>query len=79
MLPSDIFRGLEVVEFSSSVASHMMGETLEGVSRNVDTYSYRQPLGVTAGVVSGEQREREAHGNWEGEGGGEHGTGPVRC
>jgi malonate-semialdehyde dehydrogenase (acetylating)/methylmalonate-semialdehyde dehydrogenase len=47
----DVFRGLEVVEYATSVASQMMGETLEGVSKNVDTYSYRQPLGVAAGVA----------------------------
>lgn len=47
----DVFRGLEVVEYASSVGSQMMGETLEGVSRNVDTFSYKQPLGVCAGVA----------------------------
>jgi len=26
-----------------------MGETAENLSRGLDTYSYRQPLGVTAG------------------------------
>lgn len=28
-----------------------MGETIENVSKNIDTYSYRQPLGVCAGVA----------------------------
>lgn len=46
----DVFRGLEVVEFSTSVASHLMGETVEALARNVDTYSFRQPLGVAAGI-----------------------------
>eukprot|EP01089_Gocevia_fonbrunei_P021531 TRINITY_DN83_c0_g1_i2.p1 TRINITY_DN83_c0_g1~~TRINITY_DN83_c0_g1_i2.p1 ORF type:complete len:404 (-),score=136.35 TRINITY_DN83_c0_g1_i2:11-1222(-) len=46
----DVFRGLEVVEFSASIPSLMMGETVENVSRYVDTYSIRQPLGVCAGV-----------------------------
>ena len=27
-----------------------MGETLEALSKNIDTYSYRQPLGVCAGI-----------------------------
>lgn len=45
-----IFRGLEVVEFSAGIAAHMQGETLEQLSRDVDTYSYRQPLGVMAGI-----------------------------
>lgn len=46
----DVFRGLEVVETSCNVAPAMMGETLGNVSRGLDTYSYRQPLGVTAGI-----------------------------
>jgi len=47
----DVFRGLEVVEHSCSVASLQMGETIENVSRNMDTYSYKQPLGVCAGIT----------------------------
>lgn len=47
----DVFRGLEVIEHSCSVGSLAMGETIENVSKNIDTYSYRQPLGVAAGVA----------------------------
>eukprot|EP01116_Phalansterium_solitarium_P005407 TRINITY_DN16_c0_g1_i1.p1 TRINITY_DN16_c0_g1~~TRINITY_DN16_c0_g1_i1.p1 ORF type:complete len:526 (-),score=119.20 TRINITY_DN16_c0_g1_i1:139-1716(-) len=47
----DVFRGLEVVEHACSTATLMMGETLENVSRNIDTYSYRVPIGVTAGIT----------------------------
>jgi len=47
----DVFRGLEVVEHSCSAATLMMGETVENVSKNVDIYSYLQPLGVTAGIT----------------------------
>ncbi len=46
----DVFRGQEVVEFAAGASSHLMGETLEGLARGVDTYSYRQPLGVCAGI-----------------------------
>jgi malonate-semialdehyde dehydrogenase (acetylating)/methylmalonate-semialdehyde dehydrogenase len=46
----DIFRGLEMVEIACATATHIMGETLENLARNVDSYSYRQPLGVCAGV-----------------------------
>jgi malonate-semialdehyde dehydrogenase (acetylating)/methylmalonate-semialdehyde dehydrogenase len=46
----DVFRGLEVVEFAAAASSHLMGETVENLAKNVDTYSYKQPLGVTAGV-----------------------------
>eukprot|EP00494_Astrolonche_serrata_P006522 UN06546 len=46
----DVIRGLEVVEQSCSLVNSLMGETVENVARNIDTYSYRQPLGVCAGV-----------------------------
>eukprot|EP00386_Alphamonas_edax_P004418 GDKI01013990.1.p1 GENE.GDKI01013990.1~~GDKI01013990.1.p1 ORF type:complete len:547 (+),score=203.74 GDKI01013990.1:69-1643(+) len=46
----DVFRGLEVVEHACSAANLTMGETVENVARGVDTYSYRQPLGVCAGI-----------------------------
>jgi malonate-semialdehyde dehydrogenase (acetylating)/methylmalonate-semialdehyde dehydrogenase len=47
----DVFRGLEVVEHSCGVANLQMGETVENVGKNIDTYSYRQPLGVCAGIT----------------------------
>eukprot|EP00753_Platysulcus_tardus_P001311 PLAT11261.1.p2 GENE.PLAT11261.1~~PLAT11261.1.p2 ORF type:complete len:524 (+),score=271.13 PLAT11261.1:84-1655(+) len=47
----DVFRGLEVVEHACNTGTLMMGETLENVGAHVDTYSYRQPLGVTAGIT----------------------------
>ncbi|PSC70384.1 Methylmalonate-semialdehyde dehydrogenase [acylating] mitochondrial [Micractinium conductrix] len=46
----DVFRGLEVVEYASGIARDLMGEYVEGVSSGIDTYSIRQPLGVTAGI-----------------------------
>lgn len=46
----DVFRGLEVVEHSCSVPALMLGETAENLSTNIDTYTYRQPLGVSAGI-----------------------------
>ena len=54
----DVFRGLEVVEHACSTPSLIMGETAENLSSFVDTYSYRQPLGVTAGSASGWRRGR---------------------
>jgi malonate-semialdehyde dehydrogenase (acetylating)/methylmalonate-semialdehyde dehydrogenase len=47
----DVFRGIEVVERACSVVDHMMGETVENVATWMDTYSYRQPLGVSAGIA----------------------------
>ena len=41
---------LEVVEHACSVTSLQMGELVEGVSTDMDTYTIRQPLGVTAGI-----------------------------
>jgi acyl-CoA reductase-like NAD-dependent aldehyde dehydrogenase len=47
----DVFRGLEVVEYACSVPSLMMGETVPNVATDVDTHSYRVPLGVCAGIA----------------------------
>jgi malonate-semialdehyde dehydrogenase (acetylating)/methylmalonate-semialdehyde dehydrogenase len=47
----DIFRGLEVIEHACSVGTITMGETIGNVSRSVDTYSFREPLGVCAGIT----------------------------
>ncbi len=46
----DVFRGYEVVEHAASFTSLAQGESLENVARGVDIYSYRVPLGVTAGI-----------------------------
>jgi malonate-semialdehyde dehydrogenase (acetylating)/methylmalonate-semialdehyde dehydrogenase len=46
----DVFRGLEVVESACNVASTSMGETQENLARGLDSYSFRQPLGVVAGI-----------------------------
>jgi len=46
----DIFRGLEVVEHSTTIPSLIQGETLPGVATSVDVHSYRMPLGVCAGI-----------------------------
>uniref|UniRef100_A0A914W4U7 Probable methylmalonate-semialdehyde/malonate-semialdehyde dehydrogenase [acylating], mitochondrial n=1 Tax=Plectus sambesii TaxID=2011161 RepID=A0A914W4U7_9BILA len=47
----DVIRGLQVVEHACSVASLQLGETLPNVSKDMDTYSIRVPLGVTAGIT----------------------------
>jgi len=46
----DLFRGLEVVESCCNIGDKLMGETLGNLSKGIDTYSYRVPLGVTAGI-----------------------------
>lgn len=47
----DVWRGIEVVEQACNIPSMMMGETAENVARNIDTYSYVQPLGVCVGIT----------------------------
>jgi malonate-semialdehyde dehydrogenase (acetylating)/methylmalonate-semialdehyde dehydrogenase len=47
----DIFRGLEVVETCCNMTDKMMGETLGGIGSNIDCVSFRQPLGVCAGIA----------------------------
>jgi len=46
----DVSRGLQVVEHACSSASLLLGEHLPNVARDMDTYSLRIPLGVTAGI-----------------------------
>lgn len=48
----DIMRGIEVVEQSCNVAPLLLGDTMENISKGVDMYSYRAPLGITAGVAA---------------------------
>ncbi|KAL4832404.1 hypothetical protein H8958_001949, partial [Nasalis larvatus] len=47
----DVFRGLQVVEHACSVTSLMMGETMPSITKDMDLYSYRLPLGVCAGIA----------------------------
>ena len=47
----DVFRGLQVVEHACGITSLLMGETLPAISQDLDSYSYRLPLGVVAGKV----------------------------
>ena len=45
-----ITRGAEVVEFACGVPQLLKGEYTEAVGRGVDSWSFRQPLGVCTGV-----------------------------
>ena len=47
----DVWRGIEVVEQAANIPSLLMGETLENVAQEIDSYSYLQPLGVCAGIT----------------------------
>jgi malonate-semialdehyde dehydrogenase (acetylating)/methylmalonate-semialdehyde dehydrogenase len=47
----EVQRGLEVVEFACGIAQVLKGEHSDQVSRGIDAYSLRQPLGVVAGIT----------------------------
>ncbi|MCL9781967.1 CoA-acylating methylmalonate-semialdehyde dehydrogenase [Vibrio sp. S4M6] len=47
----DVWRGIEVVEQAANISSNMMGEMVENVATNIDTYSMIQPLGVCCGIT----------------------------
>jgi malonate-semialdehyde dehydrogenase (acetylating)/methylmalonate-semialdehyde dehydrogenase len=46
----EVQRGLEVAEFACGLQHLLKGEASEQIAKNVDSTSYRQPLGVTVGV-----------------------------
>jgi malonate-semialdehyde dehydrogenase (acetylating) / methylmalonate-semialdehyde dehydrogenase len=47
----EVIRGMEVVEFACGIPHALKGEFSEQVSTDVDAYSFRQPLGVCAGIT----------------------------
>ncbi|MDQ6929214.1 MAG: CoA-acylating methylmalonate-semialdehyde dehydrogenase [Candidatus Eremiobacteraeota bacterium] len=47
----EIARALEVIDFACALPQALKGQFSENVSRGVDTYSIRQPLGVCAGIT----------------------------
>lgn len=42
---------LEVVEHACSITSLQMGESLSGIAKDMDIYSFKLPLGVVAGIA----------------------------
>jgi malonate-semialdehyde dehydrogenase (acetylating)/methylmalonate-semialdehyde dehydrogenase len=47
----EVIRGMEVVEYACGIAELLKGEFSEQVSTDVDLHSFRQPLGVCAGIT----------------------------
>ena len=47
----EVQRGLEVVEFACGIPTLLKGEYSDQVSTGVDTFSFREPLGVVAGIT----------------------------
>ena len=48
---ADVWRGIEVVEQAANITPLLMGETVENVAREIDSYSYLQSLGVCLGIT----------------------------
>lgn len=42
--------GLDVVEFACGIPSQLLGQTLTGISREVDCHVVREPLGMVVGI-----------------------------
>ena len=47
----EIGRGLEVIEFACGIPSALKGDFSDQVSTGVDVFSFRQPVGVCAGIT----------------------------
>jgi malonate-semialdehyde dehydrogenase (acetylating) / methylmalonate-semialdehyde dehydrogenase len=47
----EVIRGREVVEFACGIPQLLKGEYSDQISTDVDSYSFRQPLGVVAGIT----------------------------
>src|SRR5882724_10157006 len=47
---TEVRRAVQMVEVACGMPSLMMGDSLENVSRGIDSISIRQPLGVCAGI-----------------------------
>jgi malonate-semialdehyde dehydrogenase (acetylating) / methylmalonate-semialdehyde dehydrogenase len=47
----EVQRGLEVIEFACGIPQLLKGDYSDQVSAGVDSFSFRQPLGVVAGIT----------------------------
>lgn len=47
----EVGRGLEVVEFACALPQTLKGEYTDQISSGIDVFSFRQPLGVVAGIT----------------------------
>jgi malonate-semialdehyde dehydrogenase (acetylating)/methylmalonate-semialdehyde dehydrogenase len=47
----EVARGLEVVEFACGIPQLLQGSFSANVSTDIDAYTFRQPLGVVAGIT----------------------------
>ena len=47
----EVARGIEIVEFATSITSHLKGEYSDQVANGIDAWSMRQALGVCVGIT----------------------------
>ncbi len=47
----EVQRGLEVIEFACGIPQLLKGEYSDQVSNDIDVFSFREPLGVVAGIT----------------------------
>jgi malonate-semialdehyde dehydrogenase (acetylating)/methylmalonate-semialdehyde dehydrogenase len=47
----EVRRGIECVEFACGMPSLLMGDSLEGIARGIDSHTVRQPLGACVGIT----------------------------
>ena len=47
----EVVRGREVVEFAAGIPQLLKGEYSDQVSGNIDSHTFRQPIGVVAGIT----------------------------
>ncbi|OWR51377.1 probable methylmalonate-semialdehyde/malonate-semialdehyde dehydrogenase [acylating], mitochondrial [Danaus plexippus] len=48
----DVLRGIQSVEHCCSITSLQLGDCIQNIAKDMDTHSYKVPLGVTAGVAA---------------------------
>ncbi len=47
---NEVRRGIEVVDFACGMPTLAQGRTVEGISRGIDSHTWRVPVGVVAGI-----------------------------
>lgn len=48
----DVLRGIQLVEHCCSITTLQLGDSIQNIARDMDTHSYKVPLGVVGGVAA---------------------------
>lgn len=48
----DVLRGIQAVEHCCSITSLLLGDSIQNIAKDMDTHSYKVPLGVVGGVAA---------------------------